>query len=138
MKKILSALFLSLFLFGCASAPVVIDSINSIDPNYYKKKYFDGKKLSNIEGIWKWSNSSLKVAIVKNDLDVETKFEYLGIILDAGRWSSTTPVGSVKLFRKPECLIVEKLHKSVFRVKIMKKRARRARLGPNLNLGLFI
>ena len=80
MKKLLGIVVLGLFLGGCATAPVVVDQINSVDPNYYKKKYFDGKELSKVEGIWRWMNGNYKVAIIKNDLGVEPTFEYLGIL----------------------------------------------------------
>ena len=97
MKKLLGIVVLGLFLGGCATAPVVVDQINSVDPNYYKKKYFDGKELSKVEGIWRWMNGNYKVAIIKNDLGVEPTFEYLGIIIDVSTFGAATPPGSIKL-----------------------------------------
>jgi len=96
MKKLLGIVVLGLLLSGCATAPVVVDPINSLDPNYYKKKYFDGKELSKVEGIWRWMNGNYKVAIIKNDLGVESNFEYLGIVIEGSSYG-TIPSGSIKL-----------------------------------------
>ncbi len=68
---------LGLFLTGCQTTPV-IDPISSVDKNYFINKYFKGKKLSNIEGIWRWMTDGYEIAIIKNDTGTDLDFEYLG------------------------------------------------------------
>jgi len=95
MKKLLGIVVLSLLLSGCYTTTPVINTSQTLDKNYFKTKYFDGKKLSNVEGIWRWMNGNYQIAIIKNDLGVETNYEYLGIVMEGGRGVVTK--GSVKL-----------------------------------------
>ena len=41
-------------------------------------------------------NGNYQVAIIKNDLGVETNFEFLGIVMETSAWGNITK-GSVKL-----------------------------------------
>ena len=96
MKKILGIMVLGLLLSGCLTTTPVINPSQTPDKNYFKTNYFDGKKLSNVEGIWRWMNGNYQVAIIKNDLGVETNYEYLGIVMENSFTGNITK-GSIKL-----------------------------------------
>ena len=95
MKKFLGIIILFLFVVGCETTTPVISTSTTPDKSYFKKNYFDGKKLSNIEGVWRWMNGDYQIAIIKNDLGVETNYEYLGVVMEGGLGVITK--GSVKL-----------------------------------------
>ena len=96
MKKLLGIVVLGLLLSGCYTTAPVINTSQTPDRNYFKTKYFDGKNLSSVEGIWRWMNGNYQVAIIKNDLGVETNYEYLGIVMENSFYGNITK-GSVKL-----------------------------------------
>ena len=96
MKKFFGIIILFLFVVSCETTTPVISTSTTPDRNYFKTNYFDGKKLSNIEGIWRWMNGNYQVAIVKNDLGVETNYEYLGIVMENSFYGNIKK-GSVKL-----------------------------------------
>ena len=96
MKKILGIIVLGLLLSGCYTTTPVINTSQTPDKNYFKTNYFDGKKLSNVEGIWRWMDGNYQVAIIKNDLGVETNYEYLGIVMETSSYGNITK-GSIKL-----------------------------------------
>ncbi len=96
MKKILSVLFLSILLFGCATTPV-IDPNKSVDRNYFIEKYFKGKELSNVEGVWRWMSGTYEIAIIKNDTGSDTNFEYLGIVISGDRGVIVPGSAKIKL-----------------------------------------
>ena len=96
MKKFFGIIILFLFVASCETTTPVISTSTTPDKNYFKTNYFDGKNLSAIEGIWRWMNGDYQVAIIKNDLGVETNFEFLGIVMETSAWGNITK-GSVKL-----------------------------------------
>jgi len=98
MKKLLGILVLGLFLTGCQTTPV-IDPISSVDKNYFINKYFKGKKLSNIEGIWRWMTDGYEIAIIKNDTGTDLDFEYLGIVIKSARGVIVPGSAKIKLNR---------------------------------------
>ena len=49
---------LGLLLVGCETTTPVINTSQTPDRNYFKTKYFDGKNLSSVEGIWRWMNGN--------------------------------------------------------------------------------
>ncbi|MEW6536328.1 MAG: serine protease [Candidatus Auribacterota bacterium] len=76
-------LLLSFFvLSGCA---VIINNpkpYGSLQRSDVISQHFECKKRDAIEGIWMLENSQYEIAIIKNDTDIMTEYDFLGIITD--------------------------------------------------------
>jgi S1-C subfamily serine protease len=61
-------------------------------------RYFEGRSLDPVEGIWIWDNNSYEVAIVRNRFDIAPEYDYIAIVTDSRR--STWSRGEVKMLLK--------------------------------------
>jgi S1-C subfamily serine protease len=59
------------------------------------KRYFAGRELDLIEGIWTWEDNTYQVAIVQNVTGLEPDYDYVGLVIraESGSWRP----GDVKL-----------------------------------------
>ena len=94
MKKLLGILILAFFLTSCETTDPTVNLSpkypwpEGLNKNQFIEKFFKGKNLSRIEGVYAGSNNRYEVAIIKNDFGVETNYDYLAILTDAnyGIW----------------------------------------------------
>jgi S1-C subfamily serine protease len=89
-------------MWGCSTAPSVpaIPESRSIEGVDYGSKAaviqsLDARKIDAIEGIWVWSDNQYEVVIIKNTTNIETAYEYVGVILRAEE--SNWKPGKIKL-----------------------------------------
>lgn len=108
-KKFLGLLLIALTVSSCMVAPSIeptgfqggLRQISTPETDFAVVKYLSGRELDPIEGAWVHDENTFEVVITKNDFDIETEFDYVGIItrFDRGMWKQ----GEVKLLlRKTE------------------------------------
>ena len=103
MKKLLLAIILSITLTSCYTTGTTTSSTSSwkypwppgLNKSAFIEKYFAGRDLDRIEGVYVGSNNKYEIAIVKNTFGVLPGYDYLGILTDenAMLWK----VGQVKM-----------------------------------------
>ena len=102
MKKILGVIIFSLFLYGCPSTEVLNTTgvwqypwPQGLNKNQFIEKYFAGKSLDSVEGVYIGSNNKYEIAVIKNTFNILPAYNYLGILTDEN--ASFWRVGEVKI-----------------------------------------
>lgn len=87
---------LPLYLAACAMSMHAHDP--ALDRTTAIERYFSGRDLAPIEGIWVWHDNQYEIAIIRNTLGVATEYDFLGLVTDTQRpnWSR----GEIKLLLK--------------------------------------
>jgi len=75
-------LFVVAFLFSCGGGPPVKQRpANSyLSMNEWKEKYDTTNQLAEIEGIWAIVNSTIEIAIYRNQSEMYSDYQYIGIV----------------------------------------------------------
>ena len=91
--------FLSLFIgTKCLATKILPKPIGELQKSEVVEKYFRGKTLDLIEGIWIWGNNDYEVAILKNSFDVYKEYDYVSVITHTRNPNWTT--GEIKILLK--------------------------------------
>jgi S1-C subfamily serine protease len=89
MRRLFSIIIFSLFLSSCETIDPTIELSNKypwpigLNKNEFVEKFFKGKNLDEVEGVYAGSNNTYEIAVIKNTFGVENEYDYLGIITDS-------------------------------------------------------
>ena len=67
----------------------------NMDKNQFISKYFAGKTLDPVEGVYIGSNNKYEIAVIKNTFGISSGYDYLGILTDEN--ATFWKVGQVKI-----------------------------------------
>jgi S1-C subfamily serine protease len=68
---------------GCATTRIDQETLNlnGFTKDSFVNNYFKNKKLSKVEGIWRWLNGNYTIAVIKNNTGTLPEYEYLGVVI---------------------------------------------------------
>lgn len=89
MKKIFSLIIFCLFLTSCETTNPTVNIGSKypwpqgLNKNQFIEKFFKGKTLDDVEGIYAGSSNKYEIAVIKNNFGIDTEYDYLGILTDS-------------------------------------------------------
>ena len=102
MKKLLGILVLGLILYGCETTYVEqtwpFPWPQGLNKHSFTDRYLKNKSLAKIEGIWAFDSNEYEIAIVKNDFNIWTGYDYIGIVTDTNKYNWQR--GEIKILLK--------------------------------------
>jgi S1-C subfamily serine protease len=103
MKNFFIIIFLTFTLTGCYTTGTSTSSNSSwkypwpkgLNKTAFIEKYFTGRELDKIEGVYVGSNNKYEIAVIKNTFGIQPGYDYLGILTDEN--AMLYRVGDIKL-----------------------------------------